>query len=326
VPNVVFQTLAEASAALIGANLSVGTVTRQCSDTAAAGLVISQTPEAGAPATRGDAVALVVSTGACNVTVPDLVGQTESVAVAVLAAANLATGTVTRQCSNTVAAGLVISQMPAAGQQTVSGSTVDLMVSTGVCSVTVPDVAGQTQTAAGTSLGGANLALGTVAQECRDTVAAGAVISQNPAAGTQAPFGSTVALTVSTGACAVEGEGEPVTDVTVPDVSGMPVEQAQTTLTVAGLSASVTEENSDTVPAGKVIRQEPASGAQVAPGTQVSLVVSSGPEDTGCAGCAGCAGGKGSFTLDKMKKSFGDLFLAGLGLGVLSLLSRRKTP
>ena len=42
-------------------------------------------------------------------------------------------------------------------------------------------------------------------------------------------------------------------------------------------------------------------------------------------GCAGCTGSKGGYSIDKMKKSFSDLFLAGLGLGVLSLLSRRRS-
>jgi WD40 repeat protein/beta-lactam-binding protein with PASTA domain len=330
VPNVVGQAEAAAGTALTGADLVSGTVARQCSNSVAAGLVISQSPSAGAQAPFGTAVALLVSTGVCNVAVPDLVGQTQGGAGTALTRAGLTIGTVALECSASVAADRVISQNPAPGQQAPFGGAVALVVSTGVCSVTVPDVAGQTQTAATAAITGASLTVGAVTQQCSETVAAGAVISQNPEAGAQAPFGSAVALTVSTGACTVEGEGEgegePVTDVTVPDVSGMPVEQAQTTLAVAGLSASETEESSDTVPVGQVIRQEPAFGAQVTPGTLVSLVVSSGPDDAGCAGCAGCAGGKGSFTVDKMKKSLGDLFLAGLGLGVLSLLSRRRTP
>jgi formylglycine-generating enzyme required for sulfatase activity len=45
----------------------------------------------------------------------------------------LGTGAVTQQCSDTVGAGLVISQTPAAGQQAQPGSTVALVVSTGPC-------------------------------------------------------------------------------------------------------------------------------------------------------------------------------------------------
>jgi serine/threonine-protein kinase len=112
--------------------------------------------------------------------------------------------------------------------------------------------------------------------------------------------------------------------VSVPDLSGMTIAQAQTTLVDMGLTDSEANENSDTVPAGQVIRQDPAAGSQVAPGSPVHLVVSSGPQ---CApsGCVGCFGGKSAFILDKLKKAFGDLFLGGLGMMVL-LAASRRTP
>ena len=54
------------------------------------------------------------------------------------------------------------------------------------------------QADAGTALTGAGLTLGTVTQQCSNTVAAGFVISQTPAAGAEIPFHSAVALVVST--------------------------------------------------------------------------------------------------------------------------------
>ena len=65
----------------------------------------------------------------------------------------------------------------------------------------VLDVVGMTQAAAGTVLTGINLTVGTVTQQCSNTVANGLVISQNPVAGNSAPFGSAVALVVSSGNC-----------------------------------------------------------------------------------------------------------------------------
>jgi WD40 repeat protein len=329
VPAVTGHAQAAAEAAIVGACFSVGAESQQCSMTIPAGAVISQNPAAGQQAPFGSAVTLVLSTGPCMVTVPNAVGQSRAAADIALGGANLVTGTVTEQCSGTVAEGIVMNQNPAAGQQANLGSTVALVVSSGPCKVTVPGVVGQTQGGAGTALTRANLSTGTVTQQCSAGVEAGRVISQDPAAGARMLLGSAVALVVSTGACSVEGEGEgegePAIDLTVPQVVGLAVEQAQTTVTGAGLTISVAEESSDTVAAGLVLRQQPAAGMQVAPGTQVSLVVSSGPEDTGCAGCSGCSGGKGTFTLDKAKKAFGDLFLAGLSLVVLSLLSRHRT-
>ena len=65
--------------------------------------------------------------------------------------------------------------------------------------VTIPNVVGMTQSAAGTALTGAKLVTGTVTEQYSSSVAAGLVISQNPAAGGQALKGSSVALVVSKG-------------------------------------------------------------------------------------------------------------------------------
>ena len=53
---------------------------------------------------------------------------------------------------------------------------------------------------------------------------------------------------------------------------------AQTALTNAGLMVgTVTTANSNIVPAGKVISQNPPAGTSVAPGAVVALVMSLGP-------------------------------------------------
>jgi beta-lactam-binding protein with PASTA domain len=271
VPNVTGQTLTAAGTALAGANLTTGTVTEQCSDTVAAGLIISQNPAADSQAPLGGPVALVVSTGMCNVTVPNVADQTLTAAGTTLAGANLYTGTVIERCGNTVAAGLVISQYPAAGTQAAFGSHVTLVLSTGACSVTVPNVTGQTLTAAGTALTGANLNTGTVTEQCSDTVAAGLVISQIPAAGGQASFDSAVTLVVSTGVCSV----------IVPNVLGQTQAAATAAIETSGFAlGTVTEDFSDTVPAGSVMAQTPSGGAEAAPGSEVSLVISQGAGTT----------------------------------------------
>jgi len=182
--------------------------------------------------------------------------------------------------------------------------------------VTVPDVTGQTQTAATAAFTDAGLVLGAVTQVCSATVPAGSVVTQDPAAGTEVAPGSQINLAVSQGPEPAEGEGEGEVEgetpqqVAVPDVSGISSDQAQTALIAAGLVVSITEENNDDIPAGQVVRQEPAAGTQVTAGTRINLIVSSGPEDTGC-GCAGC-GGKSAITVDKMKRTFGGLFLSAM--------------
>lgn len=66
--------------------------------------------------------------------------------------------------------------------------------------------------------------------------------------------------------------------VAVPDVVGLAEVQATTDITSAGLTVgAINQANSDTVPAGNVVSQNPAAGTQVAAGSPVDIVVSLGP-------------------------------------------------
>ena len=209
------------------------------------------------------------------VVVPNVVGLTQAAAETAIPGANLQVGSIGQQSSETVPAGSVISQTPLAGAMVVAGSVVNLVVSTGPAPlpVNVPSVVGLTQTAAETALSSVGLAVGTVAGQSSETVAAGLVISQSPTAGALASSGTLVNLVIST--------GPPPAPVEVPDVVGLTQSAAQASLTSAGLLlGAVTQQPSETVPAGEVLSQSPVAGTSVAVGTAVSLVVSSGPPIT----------------------------------------------
>jgi penicillin-binding protein 1A len=94
---------------------------------------------------------------------------------------------------------------------------------------------------------------------------AGTVVSQSPAGGSTATAGSVVSLTVSNGS-------DPST--TVPNVVGLTENQASSTIRKAGLNvaASYTGTNSKSLD-GAVKSQSPGGGAEVDPGTTVSIVV-----------------------------------------------------
>jgi sugar lactone lactonase YvrE len=64
-------------------------------------------------------------------TVPNVAGATQAAATIAITGAGLVVGTVTRQSSSTVAAGLVMSESPAAGTSVVAQSAVNLVVSSG---------------------------------------------------------------------------------------------------------------------------------------------------------------------------------------------------
>jgi len=85
VTSVVGKTQVAASAALTNQGLTVSsTTTALCSNTISQGLVIATDPVAGALVTSGTAIKLVISSGFCQVVVPNVVNDTENAATAAL--------------------------------------------------------------------------------------------------------------------------------------------------------------------------------------------------------------------------------------------------
>jgi hypothetical protein len=97
----------------------------------------------------------------------------------------------------------------------------------------------------------------------------------------------------------------------MPDLAGMTLDEALTAMETAGLLAGITEETSETVPEGQIIRQESAAGTFIPLGSTVGLVVSTGPDD-GTSGCTGCQGKKGASSTGDRGERIGDLLLMGL--------------
>ena len=129
VPTVEGLTQGAATSTITGANLKVGTVTQQSSNTVAIDKIITQYPPSGSSVAEGSQVQLLISSGPEMVAVPNVEGLTQAVAAAAITAAKLTVGTVTQQTSDTVAPGKVISQDPASGGSVVQGSPINLVIS-----------------------------------------------------------------------------------------------------------------------------------------------------------------------------------------------------
>ena len=129
VPNLDGLSQSSAIAAVTAANLSVGTITQQNSNTVIKGNVVSQDQPSGGSVAQGSPVNLVISLGPEMVTVPSLEGLTQAAATIAINAAKLKVGTVAQQTSSMVAPGKVISQDPASGDSVVQGSPVNLVIS-----------------------------------------------------------------------------------------------------------------------------------------------------------------------------------------------------
>ena len=199
VPNVLGMTRAQATAAIRAAGFAPGAVSQVNSSTVPKDGVISQNPGAGTLAAPGSLVTLVVSLGAARTTVPTVTGLYRGDAEAALRASGLAVGTVSELYHAAIVSGNVLYQDPAAGADVTVGTVVKLVVSKGTKPLAVPGVTGMDEASARETLETAGLRVGVVGEESSDTVAAGMVLRQDPAATTEVAPGFSVNLTVSSG-------------------------------------------------------------------------------------------------------------------------------
>jgi beta-lactam-binding protein with PASTA domain len=199
VPSFVGMNEFSAIIAIFTNGLTVGIITSQYDNSVFAGLVISHSPPAGQTVQAGSAVDLVISLGTTPVSVPTVVGMTQSEAVNTLISAGLFIGQITEQYNDVVAQGLVFSQSPLQGSAVPAGTPVDLWISKGPHQITVPAVVGLALQTAVTAIENAELVVGSLVEQYSDTIPSGSVISQNPDAGTVVNSGSAVDLIISKG-------------------------------------------------------------------------------------------------------------------------------
>lgn len=135
-------------------------------------------------------------------------------------------------------------------------------------SVEVPTVVGLSAADAIRALDQVDL-LGIPEEINDDSVEPGIVVRSDPEEGETVDPGTEVTLFVSAGAGTVD----------VPFLEGLERAAAEETIRSNNFSVgNVTEEPSDTVPEGIVIRQSPPPNTPVQPGSAIDLVISTGPE------------------------------------------------
>jgi serine/threonine-protein kinase len=195
VPTVVGETESQARSSIEITGLKVGKVVHESSTEFASGRVIDTSPTAGTSVTLGSPVTLIVSTGPPAVQVPDVTAEDVGQAKATLQSRGFNV-TTTDQVSTSASPGTVLSQNPAGGSSATSGSTVSLVVAMAPPTVAVPDVVGLTTGAANATLGAAGFPAAQQPQTVTNHSQNGIVLSQNPAASTQAKKGATVTIVV----------------------------------------------------------------------------------------------------------------------------------
>ena len=314
VPNVVGLLQANAQSAITSAGLTVGTITQAYSATVPSGNVISQSPAAGISVAPGTTVNLTVSLGTGPITVPILglfnTGVDNSGAALPIGSLDPhyvmtgpeSTAYVIQKCTPWVT--------PPSSNTTWIGPTDGFTASSSgdYHDVLTFDLTGLDLTTAVISgtvaadntvkilLNGVDTGVSTPNQNNLDPYSmdsfenlhnfvlnSGFVSGINTidfvvsnyqfAGGGNSPSG----LLVTNLSGSAASLGPQTGSVTVPNVVGMTQAAAQSTLTSAGLATgTITQAYNSTVVSGNVISQSPASGASVALGTAVNLMVSIG--------------------------------------------------
>lgn len=130
IPSVIGKTKSSAKSTLESAGFNVNFEYGDYNDSVAADVVTAQSPSAKNQAAKGSTVTVTLSPGQKPITVPNVVGYTQSQAESALSGAGLKYTYADSQYSDTVVAGNVISQTKS-GETVAAGTTITLTLSKG---------------------------------------------------------------------------------------------------------------------------------------------------------------------------------------------------
>ena len=192
--------------------------------------------------------------------VPNLIGMTEAGARDAIADAGLKVGDVSFEPSEIAPQDEVTDQDPELDQYVDPGTSVDLVVSSGLPMVEVPFLVGATQDVARTRLREAKLDPKFTSEDSDEPQ--GQVLATDPEGGQSLPQGSTVEVTISKG------------PEDVPDVVGKNRSDAIQEILQAGFRFDIRGDDRSTEPRGTVTDQLPEGGKPQPQGTVITLFVS----------------------------------------------------
>jgi beta-lactam-binding protein with PASTA domain len=253
VPDVTRAVEGEACAELARARLECSVLA--AGNAPAPGLVLTQSPAAGATAEPGATVTLEVLRLESRVVVPTVVGLAEEAACAPVETVKLV-------CDLRVTVpgdppGRAVGQAPPGDTVAPAGARVTVQVARVPVQVAVPDLLGLSEDEVCGRLYAAKLGCAPVLTGVAEGVAPGSVTGQRPAAGTSVAVDSPVTVQLSRAA-----------GVRVPDVVGRRPDDACGTLRDARLGCRPRGPAS-----GPVLSQDPPAGALAAPASSVDLLL-----------------------------------------------------
>ncbi|MDR1217661.1 MAG: PASTA domain-containing protein [Oscillospiraceae bacterium] len=275
VPSVVNSELGAAEERLVASSLVYTITDKQFSTLIPADFILTQDLSAGSVVPVNSLVQVTMSGGAETKIVPKVEGQDAGEITEELRELGYAVKTVYEYSAVIPEGGIIRQDVPANSELAV-GETITLIVSMGRdpsvaaerAEAEIPEFAGLDYDDALLLAADTGFIIAVASREYNSSVPEGGVISQSPAPGADAMTGDEIRLVVSLGAPQAR----------VPDVQYKKLADAVAMLEAAGLSSSVTYQESDTVAKGSVISQDPPAKSVVEPGDAVYLVVSAGRE------------------------------------------------
>ena len=205
---------------------------------------------------------LRVSKGQERYLIPaDLAGREPAEVISILEDLTLIIASTNEVFDDLIPIGKVVSTDPVAGESVKRATPITVLVSKGPAPVEVPPILGTLVTDATAALASLGLTLEITLENFADSVA-GTILTSDPLPGNIVPKASVIKVTVSKG---------PVL-IAVPNVVGMDVAVATTTLQTAGFQVSAVNKLPVAI-LNKVYSQNPAGGSQAPKGSIIVLEI-----------------------------------------------------
>ncbi len=202
-----------------------------------------------------------------EVTVPDITKKSITQALDMLAANNLAIKQAGVEFAQNVPPGSVLRQIPSAGSTVREGRVIRVWISQGDEMVFVPNTVGSDLRSAQLAVRQAGLLVDRVDNAYSLTYEKGLIVAQNPKADSMVQKGEKVSLVLSNGA-------PPASVVLVPNFKSKKLAEATLWASSQNINLIIKEDSGSIFPNGTIAEQRPEADSQIAPGTNLEVIVS----------------------------------------------------
>lgn len=198
IPDVTEKPVEEAIEILEKAGFVVGEQEERHSEEIEEGNVIETNPKAGTSRVKGTEIKLIVSMGNEPVEMEDYLGRHIDQVRTILENEGFENIVINEEYSDETV-GTILEQSPAAGEEVMEDTVITFTISKGKNLIRVTDLKGYNESALNEYARSSGFNIKQVGSDYSDTIPAGSVLSQKPAAGVSREEGSTIEVVISKG-------------------------------------------------------------------------------------------------------------------------------